>query len=156
MTCLHFVRAQVRASVSIGQRVLERGHVEEKPLNRAIDETAAVSQTPSPARRLHPWPLRVMHWVNAAVMLVMITSGWGIYDDDVIVRGLHFSGFWRLGDWAAWSVNWHTSRACGSWSPTGRFILPTASSPDAFGRDYCRSGPATGRRTARVSRWQDR
>jgi thiosulfate reductase cytochrome b subunit len=37
----------------------------------------------------------------------MITSGWGIYDDDVIVRGLHFSGFWRLGDWAAWSLNWH-------------------------------------------------
>ena len=48
-----------------------------------------------------------MHWINAAVMLIMITSGWGIYDDDVIIRGLHFSGFWRLGDWAAWSLNWH-------------------------------------------------
>jgi thiosulfate reductase cytochrome b subunit len=48
-----------------------------------------------------------MHWINAAAMLVMITSGWGIYDDDVIVHGLHFSGFWRLGEWAAWSVNWH-------------------------------------------------
>lgn len=58
-------------------------------------------------RRLHPWPVRVMHWINAGVMLVMITSGWGIYDDDVIIRGLHFSGFWRLGDWAAWSLNWH-------------------------------------------------
>jgi thiosulfate reductase cytochrome b subunit len=58
-------------------------------------------------RRLHPWPLRIMHWVNAVVMLVMITSGWGIYDDDVIIRGFHFSSFWRLGDWAAWSLNWH-------------------------------------------------
>jgi thiosulfate reductase cytochrome b subunit len=48
-----------------------------------------------------------MHWINAAVMMVMITSGWGIYDDDVIIHGLHFSGFWRLGDWAAWSLNWH-------------------------------------------------
>jgi hypothetical protein len=48
-----------------------------------------------------------MHWVNAVVMLVMITSGWGIYDDDVIIRGFHFSSFWRLGDWAAWSLNWH-------------------------------------------------
>ena len=76
-------------------------------MNHAIDETAAVSQAPSTARRLHPWPLRVTHWVNAAIMLVMITSGWGIYDDDVIVRGLHFSGLWRLGDWAAWSLNWH-------------------------------------------------
>ena len=58
-------------------------------------------------RRMHPLPVRVMHWVNAAVMLVMITSGWGIYDDDVVIRGLHFSGFLRLGDWAAWSLDWH-------------------------------------------------
>jgi thiosulfate reductase cytochrome b subunit len=48
-----------------------------------------------------------MHWINAAVMLVMITSGWGIYDDDVIIRGFHFSHFWRLGDWAAPSLLWH-------------------------------------------------
>ena len=48
-----------------------------------------------------------MHWINAAVMLVMITSGWGIYNDDVVIRGLHFSEHIRLGDWAAWSLNWH-------------------------------------------------
>jgi hypothetical protein len=30
-----------------------------------------------------------MHWVNAVAMLIMITSGWGIYDDDVIIRGFH-------------------------------------------------------------------
>ncbi|WP_459674980.1 cytochrome b/b6 domain-containing protein [Acidisoma sp. 7E03] len=58
-------------------------------------------------RRLHPLPIRIMHWVNAGVMLVMITSGWGIYDDDVIIHGLHFSGFWRLGEWAAPSLQWH-------------------------------------------------
>jgi thiosulfate reductase cytochrome b subunit len=66
-------------------------------------------ETPSlrKGRRLHPWPLRIMHWVNAVVMLIMIASGWGIYDDDVIIRGSHFGSFWRLGDWAAWSLNWH-------------------------------------------------
>jgi len=58
-------------------------------------------------RLLHPLPVRIMHWVNAVAMLIMITSGWGIYDDDVIIRGLHFSQFWRLGEWAAWSLNWH-------------------------------------------------
>lgn len=47
-----------------------------------------------------------MHWVNAVVRLIMITSGWSIYDDDGIIPGFHFSFFWRLGDWAAWS-NWH-------------------------------------------------
>ena len=48
-----------------------------------------------------------MHWVNAAAMLVMITSGLGIYNDDVIIRGLHFPQWLRLGDWAAPSLNWH-------------------------------------------------
>ena len=59
------------------------------------------------ARRLHPWPVRIMHWINAVVMLIMITSGWGIYDDSVIIRGLHFSGLFRLGGWAAESLQWH-------------------------------------------------
>jgi thiosulfate reductase cytochrome b subunit len=71
----------------------------------------AASEIPAPplrtGRRLHPWPIRVMHWINAVVMVVMITSGWGIYDDDVIIRGFHFSQTWRLGEWAAWSLNWH-------------------------------------------------
>ena len=58
-------------------------------------------------RILHPLPVRIVHWINAVVMLIMIASGWGIYDDDVIVRGFHFSPFWRLGEWAAWSLNWH-------------------------------------------------
>ena len=69
--------------------------------------TVVMTQPGRAERRLHPLPIRIMHWVNAVVMLVMITSGWGIYDDDVIIRGFHFSQFWRLGDWAAWSLNWH-------------------------------------------------
>jgi thiosulfate reductase cytochrome b subunit len=69
--------------------------------------SAAVLARARSGRRLHPAPVRIMHWINAVAMLVMITSGWGIYDDDVIIRGFHFSPFWRLGDWAAWSLNWH-------------------------------------------------
>ena len=48
-----------------------------------------------------------MHWLNAVAMFIMITSGWGIYDDDVIVRGLYFSDYLRLGEGAEWSLNWH-------------------------------------------------
>ena len=62
---------------------------------------------PAAGRRLHPWPVRVMHWANAAAMLVMITSGWGIYNDDVIINGLHFSEYLRLGNGAAQSLLWH-------------------------------------------------
>ena len=57
--------------------------------------------------RLHPMPVRFMHWINAFAMLIMITSGWGIYDDYVIINGLHFSHSLRLGDNAADSLLWH-------------------------------------------------
>lgn len=59
------------------------------------------------ARRLHPWPVRVMHWVNAIAMIVMIGSGWGIYDDSVIIHGLYFPKSIRIGSWAAESLLWH-------------------------------------------------
>jgi thiosulfate reductase cytochrome b subunit len=77
-------------------------------MSQTKDKAATVASPPvRRGRRLHPLPIRIMHWINAAAVLVMITSGWGIYDDDVIIRGFHFSSFWRLGDWAAWSLNWH-------------------------------------------------
>lgn len=57
--------------------------------------------------RLHPWPVRLMHWTNAFAMILMILSGWGIYDDYVIIPGSHFSDSLRLGSWAAPSLLWH-------------------------------------------------
>jgi len=57
--------------------------------------------------RLHPLAIRLMHWTNALAMIIMIRSGWGIYDDYVIVPGLHFSSTYRLGGWAAPSLLWH-------------------------------------------------
>ena len=67
--------------------------------------TTDASSVASP--RLHPPAVRIMHWINAIAMIVMITSGWGVYDDDVIVSGLHFSPYLRLGGWAAESLQWH-------------------------------------------------
>ena len=66
--------------------------------------------TPAPpisARRLHPWPVRVMHWTNALAMVVMIGSGWGIHNDSVIFSALHFGKPFRIGNWAAESLQWH-------------------------------------------------
>ncbi len=66
--------------------------------------TAIVGPT---IKRLHPLPVRIMHWINAVAMLIMIGSGWGIYDDDVIFSFLHFPHPLRLGTWAAQSLLWH-------------------------------------------------
>jgi thiosulfate reductase cytochrome b subunit len=58
-------------------------------------------------RRLHPLPVRLMHWTNAAAMFVMIASGWGIYNDSVIFHFIYFPDWARLGSWAANSLLWH-------------------------------------------------
>jgi thiosulfate reductase cytochrome b subunit len=58
-------------------------------------------------RRLHPLPIRIMHWTNAAAMLIMITSGWKIYNDEVIFGWLHFPEAITLGKWAQHGLQWH-------------------------------------------------
>jgi thiosulfate reductase cytochrome b subunit len=57
--------------------------------------------------RLHPLPVRIMHWVNAAAMIIMIMSGWKIYNDDVIFSWLRFPDAITLGKWAQHGLQWH-------------------------------------------------
>jgi thiosulfate reductase cytochrome b subunit len=59
------------------------------------------------AGRLHPLPVRVMHWTNAVAIFIMIGSGWKIYDDDVIFGWLHFPDFVVIGKWAQHGLQWH-------------------------------------------------
>jgi thiosulfate reductase cytochrome b subunit len=58
-------------------------------------------------RRLHPLPVRVMHWINAAAIFIMVGSGWRIYDDDVIFGWLHFPEALVIGKWAQYGLQWH-------------------------------------------------
>lgn len=67
----------------------------------------SVSLREKPARRLHPWPVRIMHWLNALAMIVLITSGFGIYNDEPLFGWLFFPGTVVLGSWAAMSLLWH-------------------------------------------------
>ncbi len=59
------------------------------------------------SRRMHPLPLRIMHWTNAIAMIVMIGSGWKIYNDEVIFGFLHFPQAIVLGVWAQHGLQWH-------------------------------------------------
>jgi len=58
-------------------------------------------------RRLHPLAIRIMHWINAAAMFVMIGSGWKIYNDDVLIGWLHFPDALVIGKWAQYGLQWH-------------------------------------------------
>jgi thiosulfate reductase cytochrome b subunit len=72
---------------------------------------SALTATPSaPHRspqRLHPLPLRIMHWINALAIFIMIGSGWKIYNDDVIFGFLHFPDSLVIGKWAQHGLQWH-------------------------------------------------
>jgi thiosulfate reductase cytochrome b subunit len=57
--------------------------------------------------RLHPLPLRIMHWTNAVAMILMITSGWAIYNDEVIFGWLHFPNWITIGNGPEGALQWH-------------------------------------------------
>jgi len=57
--------------------------------------------------RLHPLPLRVMHWINAIAIFIMIGSGWKIYNDDAIFGFLRFPDSVVIGKWAQYGLQWH-------------------------------------------------
>lgn len=59
------------------------------------------------SKPLHPWPLRVMHWINALAMLLMIGSGWKIYNDEVLFGWLHFPDWMTIGGEAQGALQWH-------------------------------------------------
>jgi thiosulfate reductase cytochrome b subunit len=52
-------------------------------------------------------PLRIMHWINAVAIFIMIGSGWRIYNDDVIFGFLHFPDWLVIGKWAQYGLQWH-------------------------------------------------
>jgi thiosulfate reductase cytochrome b subunit len=56
---------------------------------------------------MHPALVRVTHWINAAAMIIMIMSGWKIYNDEVIFGFLYFPEQIVLGIWAQHALQWH-------------------------------------------------
>jgi thiosulfate reductase cytochrome b subunit len=72
-----------------------------------MQSVAVDSGQNSRVRRLHPLPIRIMHWINAVAMIIMIGSGWKIYNDEVIFGWLHFPEALTIGRWAQHGLQWH-------------------------------------------------
>src|SRR3954463_4101456 len=66
-----------------------------------------INSTDRHSARLHPLALRIMHWVNALAMILMIASGWEIYNDEVIFGWLHFPHWLTIGGGAEGALQWH-------------------------------------------------
>jgi thiosulfate reductase cytochrome b subunit len=55
---------------------------------------------------IHPLYVRITHWINALALLVMIGSGWQIYNASPLF-GFTFPGSLTLGGWLAGALLWH-------------------------------------------------
>jgi len=55
---------------------------------------------------IHPAWLRIVHWLNAAAVVVLVTSGWRIYDATAFL-GFAIPAAWTLGGWLGGALAWH-------------------------------------------------
>jgi thiosulfate reductase cytochrome b subunit len=55
---------------------------------------------------VHPLLVRVTHWINAVAVLIMITSGWQIYNASPLFA-FTFPSSLTLGGWLAGALQWH-------------------------------------------------
>lgn len=67
-------------------------------------ETLHMSAPAKPA--IHPGWVRACHWINAAAILVMIGSGWQVYNASPLF-GFTFPRAITLGEWLAGALLWH-------------------------------------------------
>jgi len=56
--------------------------------------------------KIHPLVVRITHWINAFAILVMVASGWRIYNASPLF-GFKFPNELTLGGWLAGALQWH-------------------------------------------------
>jgi len=64
------------------------------PMNAVLDST------------IHPGWMRVSHWLNALAVVLMVTSGWRIYNASPFFE-FRFPGEITLGGWLGGALQWH-------------------------------------------------
>ena len=68
---------------------------------------------------IHPLWLRLTHWLNALAVLIMVGSGWQIYNASPLFD-FRFDRAITLGGWLAGGIQWHFA---GMWLLAGNGLL---------------------------------
>jgi len=58
------------------------------------------------ARAIHPLWLRIAHWLNALAVVILVTSGWRIYNASPLFD-FRFAPDITLGGWLGGALQWH-------------------------------------------------
>jgi thiosulfate reductase cytochrome b subunit len=71
-----------------------------------VDTARQHSLTAAADAPIHPLWVRVTHWINALAIIVMIGSGWQIYNASPLFQ-FTFSRSITIGEWLAGALLWH-------------------------------------------------
>ena len=66
----------------------------------------SAKSTAASAKVIQPAWVRIVHWINAVAMILMIMSGWQIYNASPLFD-FRFSGSITLGGWLGGGLLWH-------------------------------------------------
>jgi thiosulfate reductase cytochrome b subunit len=58
------------------------------------------------AKPIHPWPLRLTHWLNVLAISMMLGSGWQIYNASPLF-GFNIPYILTIGGWLGAAIAWH-------------------------------------------------
>ncbi len=64
-------------------------------------------ETIQTSKPIHPAWMRVAHWLNAIAVVIMVMSGWKIYNAAPIFESIEFPNSITLGDWLGGALQWH-------------------------------------------------
>ncbi|MCP3724956.1 cytochrome b/b6 domain-containing protein [Paraburkholderia sp. CNPSo 3272] len=76
-------------------------------MHTSIGESPALEASVRRPRTIQPLWLRVTHWLNALAALVMMFSGWRIYDASPVFAGFVIPTSITLGGWLGGALQWH-------------------------------------------------
>jgi thiosulfate reductase cytochrome b subunit len=87
--------------------------------------TATIGLAAQGSKRLHPLIVRVTHWINAVAMIIMIGSGWRIFNDDPLFPFIFPPEITLGGDVQTSFAKWQDSGMGGAlqWHFAGMWLL---------------------------------
>ncbi|WP_277186446.1 cytochrome b/b6 domain-containing protein [Caballeronia sp. BR00000012568055] len=70
--------------------------------------------------QVQPLWLRITHWLNALAIVIMVTSGWQIYDASPVFKSFTIPTSIALGGWLGGALQWHFAAM---WLLVANFIV---------------------------------
>jgi thiosulfate reductase cytochrome b subunit len=72
-----------------------------------MNATREISNLRHPMRTIQPAWVRISHWLNALAVILMVMSGWRIYDASPVFKGFVIPVGITLGGWLGGALQWH-------------------------------------------------